>query len=123
MYTAIRSYATSAVLSPTAHIQKAPLAESAVRLTDSHVKAMQGSSFMHTTTSDRLEKVMPGVAYKTWEPLDESLKNSGVIQKTAERIIQVEPWHLLLGALSNKELPLTRLDLSSNHAVSPPKAS
>jgi hypothetical protein len=33
-----------------------------------------------------LEKVMPGVVWKTWEPIDESLKQSGVIQKTAEKI-------------------------------------
>jgi len=31
---------------------------------------------------------MPGVVWKTWEPIDESLKKSGVIQKTAEKITQ-----------------------------------
>jgi len=29
---------------------------------------------------------MPGVVWKTWEPIDESLKQSGVIQRTAEKI-------------------------------------
>ncbi len=52
-----------------------------------HAKAMQGY-IIHAYADIRpeLEKVMPGVIWKTWEPLDESLRKSGVIQKTAERI-------------------------------------
>jgi hypothetical protein len=52
-----------------------------------HAKAMQGY-IIHAYDDIRseLEKVMPGVVWKTGEPIDESLKQSGVIQKTAERI-------------------------------------
>jgi hypothetical protein len=54
-----------------------------------HAKAMQGYIIhAYDDIQSELEKVMPGVVWKTWEPIDESLRKSGVIQKTAEKIIQ-----------------------------------
>ena len=54
-----------------------------------HAEAMQGYIiYAYDDIRPELEKVMPGVVWKTWESRDESLRKSGVIQKTAERITQ-----------------------------------
>ena len=72
------------------HLIYQALSRGACRIAvNGHAKAMQGY-IIHAYDDIRpeLEKVMPGVVWKTWEPVDESLKKSGVIQKTAEKITQ-----------------------------------